>query len=82
MKKAFTEILERQELIQKLIDKGHDKLIDVLLMDSSYTKKGRLNKSAVCRELGWKPKQLEDALKECKILLMDDLSWDDEIEPD
>jgi len=78
MKKAFTELLERQELIQKLIDRGYGQLVDVLLMDDSYTKKGRLNKSAACRELGWKPKQLEDALKECKMLLQGDLGWEDE----
>lgn len=78
MKKAFTELLEREELIQKLKDKGYAELVDVLLMDDSYTKKGRLNKSAVCRILNWKPKQLEDALKECKILLLGDLGWDGE----
>ncbi len=78
MKKTFTEILERQELIQKLIDKGYAQLIDVLLMDDSYTKKGRLNKSAVCRKLDWKPKQLEDALRECKLILRGDLGWEDE----
>jgi hypothetical protein len=78
MNKTFTELLERQELIQKLIDRGYGQLIDVLLMDDSYTKKGRLNKSAVCRKLGWKPKQLEDALKECKILLLSDFGWEDE----
>lgn len=78
MKKTFIEILERTELIQKLIDKGFGELMDVLLMDESYTKKGRLNKSAVCRMLRWKPKQLEDALKECKILLLGDLGWEDE----
>jgi hypothetical protein len=31
-----------------------------------YTKKGRLNKSSTCRKMGWKNKQLEDALKEMK----------------
>jgi hypothetical protein len=77
MKKSFTELLERQELIQKLIDKGYGELIDVLLMDDSYTKKGRLNKSAVCRKLGWKPKQLEDALNECKSLLLVDIGWEE-----
>lgn len=78
MKKAFTELLEREELIYKLINQGHAQLVDVLLRDDSYTKKGRLNKSAVCRILDWKPKQLEDALKECKILLLGDLGWGDE----
>lgn len=81
MRKAFTELLEREELIQKLKDKGYAELVDVLLMDDSYTKKGRLNKSSVCRILNWKPKQLEDALKESRNLLLGDLGWDNE-EPD
>ena len=72
MKKSFVELLERQEQIEKLINNGHGRLVDVLLMEESYTKKGRLNKSAVCRELGCKPKELEDALKECKMLFKDE----------
>lgn len=78
MKKTFIELLERSEQIQKLIDKGYAQLVDVLLMDESYTKKGRLNKSAVCRKLKWKPKQLEDALKDCKAALKSDLGWDND----
>jgi hypothetical protein len=34
-----------------------------------YTKKGRLNKSGACRILGWKPKELEEALDSCKDIL-------------
>jgi hypothetical protein len=66
-----TEILERQELIKKLEDKGYGPLIEALLMHENkvYTKKGRLNKSGACRVLGWKTKQLEDALKECRDIL-------------
>lgn len=68
MGKNLTEILEQQEVIQKLIDKGFGELIDVLLMNESkvYTKSGKLNKSGACRVLGWKTKQLEDAIKECQ----------------
>lgn len=77
MTKTFTELLERQELIDKLVGKGYDALVDVLLKHDSYTKKGRLNKSSVCRQLGWKPKQLEDALYECKCLLIGDVGWED-----
>jgi len=33
-----------------------------------YTKAGRLNKSGACRALGWKTKQLEDAIEECRCL--------------
>jgi hypothetical protein len=73
----LTEILERQELIQKLIDRGYGPLIDALLMNDNkvYTKKGRLNKSGACRVLGWKAKQLEEALEECKEILKLDLDW-------
>lgn len=73
MKKTFTETLERQELIDKLVSKGYAQLVDILLVESSYTKKGRLNKSSVCRQLQWKPKQLEDALSECSQLLDQDM---------
>ena len=68
------ELLERQELIQKLIDRGHGKLIEVLLMNENkvYTKKGRLNKSGACRALGCKPKELEDALLACREILQED----------
>jgi hypothetical protein len=74
-KKSSTENLERQELIQKLIDRGYGDLVEALLMNekSVYTKKGRLNKCGACRILGWKPKELEDALKECKEILGMDL---------
>lgn len=73
MPKSSLEILEQQELIQKLIDQGYGELIDALLMNESkvYTKKGRLNKSGACRVLGWKTKQLEDALEACKGILDD-----------
>ncbi len=75
MKNDLTEVLERQELIQKLIDKGYGELIEALLMNENkvYTKKGRLNKSGACRVLGWKTKQLEDALAECREILQVDL---------
>lgn len=68
MGKNLTEILEEQEVIQKLIDKGYGELIDALLMNESrvYTKRGRLNKSGACRVLGWKTKELEDAIEECR----------------
>ncbi len=63
-----TSQIETQELIQKLVDNGYGNLIDCLLGEESlvYTKKGRLNKSSTCRKMGWKNKQLEDALKEMK----------------
>jgi nucleoside-diphosphate-sugar epimerase len=69
------EQLEKQELIQKLMEKGYAPLIDALLENEKdvYTKKGRLNKSGACRVLGWKPKELEQALEECREILKNDL---------
>ena len=65
------EIYERKELIDKLSKNGYDNLIEMLLSDEKkiYTKKGRLNKSGACRALGWKPKELEDALEKCREIL-------------
>ena len=73
MSKNLIEVIEQQELIQKLIERGWGKLVDVLLTNDSkvYTKKGRLNKSGACRVLGWKTKQLEDALESCRDILKD-----------
>ena len=67
----MVEILERTELIQKLIDNGYSELVEALLYNEGkvYTKKGRLNKSGACRVLGWKTKQLEDSLAECRRIL-------------
>ena len=70
----MVEILERQELIQKLIDRGFQPLVDALLLNGHkvYTKKGRLNKSGACRVLGWKSKELEEALNACRDILQID----------
>lgn len=69
------EILERQELIDKLVSKGYGKLVDALLDNEVevYTKKGRLNKSGLSRVLGWKNKQIEDAFKEMREILKSSL---------
>lgn len=74
-KSSTLEEMERQELIQKLIENGYAELIEALLMNENkvYTKKGRLNKSGTCRVLGWKTKQLEDALEECRKILQEDV---------
>jgi nucleoside-diphosphate-sugar epimerase len=71
MKQTFIDNLEKQEIIKRLTEKGFGDLVEALLMREAevYTKKGRLNKSGACRILGWKPKDLEDALKECKQIL-------------
>lgn len=71
MAKNPIEVLEQQECIQKLIEKGYGPLVEALLLNEGkcYTKKARLNKSGACRVLGWKTKQLEDALRECRDIL-------------
>ncbi len=76
MGKNMIEILEQQELIQKIIDAGYGELVDVFLSNESqvYTKKGRLNKSGACRVLGYKTKQLEDALEACRNILSKETS--------
>lgn len=63
--------IEIQEVIEKLRAHGYGQLVDCLLDHESgcYTKKGRLNKSATIRKLGWKSKQLEDALQGMRELL-------------
>jgi hypothetical protein len=77
MSKTITNpvhLLEIQEVIKKLRENGYGELVDCLLDNENavYTKKGRLNKSSTCRRLGWKTKQLEDALKTIRELLHND----------
>jgi hypothetical protein len=69
------EVLEREELIQKLIENGYGELVETLLENENtvYTKKGRLNKSGACRALGWGTKELENALEECREILKSDM---------
>ena len=76
--------IEMREIIQKLKENGYSELVECLLDNESdcYTKRGRLNKSATIRKLGWKSKQLEDALREMKELLHIDFGLDDEEEDD
>lgn len=66
--------LEIQEIIDKLRENGHEELVNCLLDNENivYTKKGRLNKSSTCRKMGWKTKQLEDAILIIKELLKND----------
>ena len=69
------EIIEKQELIQKLIDSGYSELVNAFLLNENqvYTKKSRLNKSGACRVLKWKTKDLEDALEKCREILQKDM---------
>jgi len=63
--------IEMQEIIQKLKDNGYGELVTCLLENETdcYTKRGRLNKSATSRKMGWKSKQLEDALQGMREIL-------------
>lgn len=69
------ELLENQELINKLRNHGYGEIIDTLLGndDEIYTKKGRLNKSGACRVLEWKPKELDDIFLKWKEILANEL---------
>lgn len=71
MIKDFIEILERQELLQKIEEAGFKSIIETLLLNENkvYTKKGRLNKSGACRILKCKPKDLEDLLKKFREII-------------
>jgi len=62
MSRHWLRDLEDQELLTKLCNEfGADK-IELLLDHQVYTKKGRLNKSAVARKLGIKNTTMVDAL--------------------
>lgn len=65
------ETLELEELMQKLRDKGCDELVDGFLENDQclYTKSGRLNKSAVCRTLGWRLKRLTEEFARARDIL-------------
>ena len=69
------DLLERQELIQKLVSNGFGDIVEAFMENEidCYTKKGRLNKCGACRVLDLKTKQLEDKLNEMKELLREDL---------
>lgn len=71
MIKDFVEILERQEILQKIEEAGYKQIIETLLLNENkvYTKKGRLNKSGACRILKCKPKDLDDLLKKFREII-------------
>jgi hypothetical protein len=72
--------LEMQEIINKLKEHGYEDLVECLMDNDAdcYTKKGRLNKSATTRKMGWKSKQLEDALAGMRELLTEEFDFDEE----
>jgi len=75
----FIDILENQELIDKIESAGFKEIIDILLMNESkvYTKKGRLNKSGACRMLNCKPRDLEFLLQKFREIIKSDQFLDD-----
>jgi len=83
MKYSPLETLEMQEIINKLYQNGYKDIVNCMLANEGrvYTKKGRLNKSSLCRELGWKSKRLEDILKEMRQLLSQDIGLTEEAQP-
>ena len=68
--------LELQEVINKLKVGGYGNIIECLMDNEAecFTKKGRFNKSAICRKTGLKTKELEDVLKNMKDLLKQEYS--------
>lgn len=60
-----TNKVEFQEIIKRLRSMGWNDLVELLLDPDSvaYTKNGRLNKSAICRDLGITNKDLDVALE-------------------
>jgi len=72
------QIIEIQEIMDKLRKAGYSELIDCLLDNEKecYTKKGRLNKSSTCRRLNWKGKKLEDSLEHMRQILKEDFDFD------
>ena len=68
-------MIEQQELIEKLRKNGFGEFVDQMLENEQqcYTKKARLNKSGACRVLGWKTKDLEDVMEQCRQLLDRDM---------
>jgi len=78
-KRNFQEVIEQQEIIQKLIDNGFGELVEAFLSNEGevYTKKGRLNKSGACRVLDWKTSHLEAILRDAKELVKDDFDLEE-----
>ena len=72
--------LEMEEVISKLKANGFEDIVECLLDNDTdcYTKKGRLNKSATTRKMGWKSKQLEDALAGMRELLASEFDFSSE----
>jgi hypothetical protein len=61
--------LEQEELLEKLRSAGLAHFVGTMCQHEVYTKRGRLNRSAACRALGWSAAQLDAALAKCRELL-------------
>lgn len=60
--------LEFREITSRLEEKGWGPILRLLMERDSvaYTRKGRLNKSAICRKLHMRSKELDEAINEIK----------------
>ena len=60
--------VEFEEINRRLNSRGLGPFLEILMEKDSeaYTKSGRLNKSAICRKLGFTNKELENALGEVR----------------
>lgn len=72
--------IEQSELVEILKKNGLEDILEILYYENSpdekvFTKKARLNKSATCRALNCKPKDLEEKFKLCRKILGED--WND-----
>lgn len=67
--KDFTKDVANRELIQMLRDAGYAELVDALSCQEAYTKSGRINRTALCRMLGWSQTRVKLALEACVELL-------------
>jgi hypothetical protein len=69
--KIFSEpdgSIEFRELLELAERHGLGEFCQVLMYGDCFTKKGRINKCAVCRELGLKPKEFEICYKRLRAL--------------
>jgi hypothetical protein len=75
MKNDPVELLENKELIDKLRSNGYGEIIDTFFNndDEIYTKRGRVNKSGMCRTLQCKPKELDDIFTKWRQILANEL---------
>lgn len=70
VKTSHVQQLENQELINLLIERGYQKLVDVLLDPNAYCNSSdRLNVTKIAKMMRRKPHQIEKLLKEARAFL-------------